>query len=148
MATNLKGTIWGGVTISASPATVSVPSGSINIVSGKENSDAYLYGTKSFTVPNNIRVIRIYFYATSVRPYRDDNDFSCSLRSGSRWLFSDIGGDDPLDTYCDVGVTPGKTYTLTGYLNGAIDSCGIDGSIYLEYSPSINNQTPDYYADY
>lgn len=132
----------GGVTISATPATVSIPTESIEIVSGKEYDYGYLYGSKSFTVPNNIRVIRIYFYATSVRVYQD-NRFSCSLKSGNRWLFSDIGGDYPLDIYRDVGVTPGKTYTLTGYLNGEIDSCGIDGSIYLEYSPSINNATPD-----
>ena len=132
----------GGVTISATPATISVPTGSIEIANGTKYADSHLYGSKSFTVPNNIRVIRIYFYATSVRTYQD-NAFSCSLQSGNRWLFSDIGNDDPLNTYRDVGVTPGKTYTLTGYLDGEIDSCGIDGSIYLEYSPSINNATPD-----
>lgn len=142
MPQTLKGTIWGGVTISATPATVSIPTESIEIVSGKEYGYGHLYGSKSFTVPNNIRVIRIYFYATSVRVYQD-NIFSCSLKSGNRWLFLDIGDDYPLDIYRDVGVTPGKTYTLTGYLDGKIDSCGIDGSIYLEYSPSINNATPD-----
>ena len=142
MTQTLKGTIWGGVTISATPATVSIPTESIEIVSGKDYGYGHLYDSKSFTVPNNIRVIRIYFYATSVRVYQD-NIFSCSLKSGNRWLFSGIGNDDPLDIYRDVGVTPGKTYTLTGYLDGEIDSCGIDGSIYLEYSPSINNATPD-----
>lgn len=142
MTQTLKGTIWGGVTISATPATVSIPTERIEIVSGREYGYGYLYDSKSFTVPNNIRVIRIYFYATSVREYQD-NRFSCSLKSGNRWLFSDIGDDYPLDIYRDVGVTPGKTYTLTGYLNGKIGSCGIDGSIYLEYSPSINNATPD-----
>ena len=142
MATTLKGTIWGGVTFSATPATVSIPTESIEIVSGKDYSYGELFGSKTFTVPNNIRVIRIYFYATSVRVYQD-NSFRCSLKSGNRWLFSNIGDDDPLDIYRDVGVTPGKTYTLTGYLDGKIDSCGIDGSIYLEYSPSINNAAPD-----
>lgn len=132
----------GGVTFSATPATVSIPTESIDIVNGKEYSDSYLYDSKTFTVPNNIRVIRIYFYATSVRKYQK-NSFNCSLKSGNRWLFSNIGRDDPLDIYRDVGVTPGKTYTLTGYLDGEIDSCGIDGSIYLEYSPSINNASPD-----
>ena len=143
MTTTLKGTIWGGVVFSASPATeIVAPTGSIEIVSGKDYGYGHLYDSKSFTVPNNIRVIRIYFYATSVRVYQD-NRFSCSLKSGNRWLFSGIDDDDPLDIYRDVGVTPGKTYTLTGYLDGEIDSCGIDGSIYLEYSPSINNATPD-----
>ena len=121
---------------------MSIPSGSIDIVNDKKNGQGYLYGSKTFTVPNNIRVIRIYFYATSVRVYQE-NSFNCSLKSGNRWLFSNIGGDDPLDTYRDVGVTPGKTYKLSGYLNGKIDSCGIYGSIYLEYSPSINNASPD-----
>lgn len=133
----------GGVTFSASPATINIPSGSIDIVNGKEYSQGYhLHDSKTFTVPNNIRVIRICFYATSVRACQE-NSFDCSLKSGNRWLFSDIGGDDPLDIYRDVGVTPGKTYTLTGYLNGKINSCGIDGLIRLEYSPSINNASPD-----
>lgn len=105
-----------------------------------------MYGSKTFTVPNNIRVIRIYFYAISTRIYKK-NAFSCSLKSGNRWLFSNIGNNDPLNIYRDIGVTPGKTYTLTGYLDGEIDNCGIDGSIHLEYSPSINNATPDF-TDY
>ena len=142
MTSTLKGTIWGGVTFSSTPATVSIPTESIEIVNGKEYGEGYLYDSKTFTVPNNIKVIRIYFYATSVRAY-PDNAFSCSLKSGNRWLFSGIGNDDPLDIYRDVGVTPGKTYTLTCYLDGKIDSCGIDGLIRLEYSPSINTVTPD-----
>lgn len=146
MATTLKGTILGGVIFSANPATINIPSGSIDIVSDEQYSDGYLYGSKSFTVPNNIRVIRIYFYAASVRVY-PDNSFKGSLKSGNRWLLSNIGGSDPLNIYRDIGVTPGKTYTLTGYLEGKISSCGIDGSIYLEYSPSINNETPDF-TDY
>lgn len=121
---------------------MSIPTESIDIVSGKEYGQNFLFDSKTFTVPNNIRVIRIYFYATSVRVH-PGNSFKCSLKSGNRWLFSDIGDNDPLDIYRDVGVTPGKTYTLTGYLDGKIDSCGIEGSIYLEYSPSINNASPD-----
>lgn len=121
---------------------MSIPTESIDIVNGKEYDQGYLYDSKTFTVPNNIRVIRIYFYATSVRIYKE-NSFNCSLKSGNRWLFSNIGGDDPLDIYRDIGVTPGKTYTLTGYLDGENDNCGIDGLIRLEYSPSINNASPD-----
>ena len=142
MATTLKGTIWGGVTFSATPATVSIPSESINIVNDAFYDQSFMDGSTTFTVPNNIRVIRIYFYATSVRAYQENN-FTCSLKSGNRWLFSNIGGGDPLDICRYVGVTPGKTYALTGYLNGSIDSCGINGLIRLDYSPSINNTSPD-----
>lgn len=132
----------GGVTISASPATINIPTGSIEIANVTYTDQSYISGVKTFTVPNNIRVIRIYFYATSARVY-PDNGFSFSLKSGNRWLFSDIGDDDPLDTFRDVGVTPGKTYALTGYLNGKIDSCGINGLISLKYSPSINDALLD-----
>lgn len=59
MAATLKGTIWGGVTISASPATVSIPSGSIYIKPD---------GTERFTVPNGIKVLYVEGFYVGVTP--------------------------------------------------------------------------------
>ena len=50
MATTLKGTIWGGVTFSASPATASVPTGSVDILVGQ---------TTIFTVPAGIIILEV-----------------------------------------------------------------------------------------
>lgn len=53
MATTLKGTIRGGVTFSVSPATVSIPTGSVTITEDK------IYSTYTFTVPAGIKVVAL-----------------------------------------------------------------------------------------
>ena len=58
MSTTLKGTIWGGVTISASPATASVPTGEHRVTTKWVSDD-------QFTVPNRITVVMVSSNITS-----------------------------------------------------------------------------------
>lgn len=139
MATTLKGTIWGGVTFSASPATVSIPTGSVTITE-KDN----LYSTHTFTVPAGIKVVELRlteYYSTygpiyiGVTPGSSHN-----LRLyGRQWsqirLYGVICG-----THHDVEWGKPIPYPISGgYLRFL--------NYIISWSPEINTHTPDY-TDY
>lgn len=88
MAATLKGTIWGGVTISASPATASVPTG--YLVNEYDCGSAI---TRTITIPNNVHVIRAYAYAENNSGGASDEyrDIRVDIyRDKKRWNYNKI----------------------------------------------------------
>lgn len=146
MATALKGTIWGGVTFSATPATVSIPTGSINLPSSYNQ-------TIDFTVPTGIKVVALY----------QTLDLSGQVTDNSRHTISTFY----------IGVTPGSSHKLTNFFQGNPNTmagthfgvkCGTHNNAWvgegvpplvfvvsvkyrISWSPEINTHTPDH-TDY
>ena len=132
MATTLKGTIWGGgVTISASPATVGIPSGEHRV--GTE------FGIDQFTIPNGITVVMI---STNVT---NDKKQYIGVTSGSTYELT-ITGKPPEQT-----PAPGVLLIrLAHYSTGIVWYYASEGrtNFIISWSPEINSMTPtieDYY---
>ena len=136
MATTMKGIIGGGgLTISASPATISIPTG--YLVNEKDTYNDYI--TKTITIPSGIKVINVYASC-----YSDDSTevlfLSVSNDSNHKfWLDNNDYNSVASDEY--IGVTPNKQYSVTAIANAHDGNAYID-SFYIQYSPEINNKTP------
>lgn len=121
----------GGVTFSASPATINAPTG---------NTDSYYVdGFRSmdivFTPPPGVKVVLCEMNAEA-----QDDEFSCTLINSSNviiWVYAD--GIVSADNSSYVAVTPNKTYKLALSFNNYSGS----GSVVLYYSPEINNHSVD-----
>ena len=132
MATTIKGVVGGGLTISASPATIDIPSGKIIL----EDSDNTNY---SLTIPSGVKVLEVYLSIDSLAEGVEAVLYIANNKSDKTW--ADVSGwwedgfPDDITNY--VGVTPGKTYSLNIQMD-------VDGSSsgYIAYSPTINNKTP------
>ena len=116
MTTSLKGTIWGGVVFSASPATVSVPTGSTTISAG------------IFTVPEGVNVIKLYI---------DHNIVYVGVTPKTKHkinVITDVHGDEyfNIQVYC-------VTHNIT-YMD--IDSIDYIETVDISWSPEINKKTP------
>ena len=133
MATTIKGVVGGGLTISASPATVSVPTGYL-----VENESDYDYITETITIPNGIKVIEV--HASASADYTD-YPIVLSIRSDNKHWHSDDGDYYGISYNGYIGVTPNKQYTVNVSVSGRDVNGHID-SFYIRYSPEINNKTP------
>lgn len=137
MATTIKGVVGGGgLTISASPATINISTGKIIL------EDSMVNRNYSLTIPSGVKVLEVYLSINSLAEGVEGVINIANNKSDKTW--ADVTGwwEDgfPDDTTNYVGVTPGKTYSL--YIN--IDVEG-DSSGYIAYSPEINNKTPTIY---
>lgn len=136
MATTIKGVVGGGLTISASPATVSVSTGKIIL------KDSMVDRNYSLTIPSGVKVLEVYLSIDSLAEGVEGVIYITNNKSDKTWAevpgWWEDGFPDDITNY--VGVTPGKTYSLNIQI-------GIDGgsSGYIAYSPEINNKTPDVY---
>lgn len=139
MSQTLTGTIWGGVTISASPATASVPTGYL-----VNEYDCGSSITRTITIPNNVHVINVYAYAKNNAGGASDEyrDVSVEIyRNNKKWGYNSNSNTGSVGCNRDIGVTPNKQYTVSMYANGN----EVYSIFQIEYSPTINNVTPDVY---
>lgn len=136
MATTIKGVVGGGLTFSASPATIDIPTGKIIL------EDSMVNRNYSLTIPSGVKVLEVYLSINSLDEGVEAVINIANNKSDKTW--ADVTGwwedGSPDDTTNYVGVTPGKTYSL--YINMDVEG---DSSGYIAYSPEINNKTPDVY---
>ncbi len=136
MATTIKGVVGGGLTISASPATINIPTGKIIL------KDSMVNRNYSLTIPSGVKVLEVYLSINSLAEGVEGVIYIANNKSDKTWAevqgWWEDGFPDDITNY--VGVTPGKTYSL----NIQIDIDG-DSSGYIAYSPEINKKTPDVY---
>lgn len=136
MATTIKGVVGGGLTISASPATIDIPTGKIIL------KNSMVDRNYSLTIPSGVKVLKVYLSIDSLAEGDEGVIYITNNKSDKTWAevqgWWEDGFPDDITNY--VGVTPGKTYSLNIQI-------GIDGdsSGYIAYSPEINNKTPDVY---
>ena len=126
----------GGVTISASPATIFVPpTGYL----AKEN--VYDKTTKTITIPNGVKVIELYASCNAYDSHFDESTVSITVSSNNKQWYSnsDIYSVESTEY---IGVTPNKQYTVTVVAGGEDE---YQGYFYIKYSPEINNKTPTVY---
>ena len=126
----------GGVTISASPATINIPTGYLV----NESGDNYI--RRTITIPNGIHVIEVYVHCF-VEMTHIENYVYIGLQSNNKQWYS---GNDLFNKswFGYIGVTPNKQYTASL----TCDSDERDAYIktfYIKYSPEINNKTPTIY---
>lgn len=136
MATTIKGVVGGGLTISASPATIDIPTGKIILENSMYDKNYLL------TIPSGVKVLEVYLSIDSLDEGAEG--YIRILNNNSHKIWADIQGwwenDSDDDTTNYVGVTPGKTYSL--FISMEVDG---DSSGYIAYSPEINNKTPTIY---
>ena len=136
MATTIKGVVGGGLTISASPATINIPTGKIIL------EDSMVNRNYSLTIPSGVKVLEVYLSINSLAEGVEGVIYIANNKSDKTWVdvqgWWEDGFPDDITNY--VGVTPGKAYSLNIQM-------GIDGSSsgYIAYSPTINNKTPTIY---
>lgn len=128
----------GGTTFSASPATVSIPTG--YLVDERNTYDNDI--TRTITIPNGIHVIEVYAEASSEHEMIDDYQLWMSVSSNNKqWYHGSNSDYDSVSFQGYIGVTQNKQYSIRVYAN----TRGADSSIdifYIKYSPEINNKTP------
>lgn len=133
MATTMKGVVGGGLTISASPATIDIPTGKIAL------ADSTVDRNYSLTIPSGVKVLEVYLSIDSLDEGAEGLLYITNNKNGNTW--ADVSGwwedvfPDDITNY--VGVTPGKTYSLIINMDVYGSSSG-----YIAYSPTINNKTP------
>ena len=116
----------GGVTFSASPATVSVPTGSIVI-----------YERRNFTVPNGVKIIQVSYDGS-------DNAISyVGVTSGSQHILESFTGGDaqPITPHgvCCITHKISNEYIPWVFVRLPYE---VDPKYRLSWSPEINNKTP------
>ena len=135
MATTMKGIIGGGLTFTASPATVSIPTGYLVNEQNTYNDDI----TRTITIPNGIHVIEVYANASS--SHEEDYPVYMTVSSNNKQWYR--GGDygETVSFLGYIGVTPNKRYSIRVYVGVRGGESYID-RFYIKYSPEINNKTP------
>ena len=130
MSQTLKGTIWGGVVFSASPATVQITSDS-----KYESTDSVT--SFSFIPPESVRVIKCDMDSDSQSgAYKGE-----LYTSSSTWASVD-GYGSAATSISYVGVTPGKTYELQlTYESDFSEEVG-GVSVVMSWSSEINKIPP------
>lgn len=136
MATTIKGVVGGGLTISASPATIDIPTGKIIL------EDSMYNRNYSLTIPSGVKVLEVYLSIDSLDEGAEGVLYITNNKSNKGWAevsgWWEDGFPDDITNY--VGVTPGKTYSLIISMDVYGSSSG-----YIAYSPEINNKTPTIY---
>lgn len=93
----------------------------------------------SLTIPSGVKVLEVYLSIDSLDEGAEG--YLCIVNNRNDKTWADVGGwwEDgfPDDITSYVGVTPGKTYSLTI----SMDTDG-SNSGYIAYSPTINTHTP------
>ena len=130
MATTLKGTIMGGVTISASPATAQITSDS-----RFESTDSMT--SFSFTPPESVRVIKCDMDADS-----QSGAYEGVLCSSNNSWASVTGYGSSATSISYVGVTPKKTYELQLTYESDFDEEAGGVSVVMSWSSEINKIPP------
>lgn len=124
---------------------VSVPVDPTNLV-----SQSYTVTGKSavdrafpFTVPDSVNVIEVTYYLNINSSLQASNPWSSYVRGNVTYVSHSIKNNTATKTVY-VGVTPGKSYTLSHHADvyNKILSLDISYSISVKYSQSINQQTP------
>ena len=137
MATTVKGVVGGGgLTISASPATIDIPTGYLVDESNFANI------TRVITIPNKVKVISVSAYGENDNDiaHWEDRPIDMRVKSSNRlWYTGSDNGSTSFSVY--IGVTPNKQYTIRANVSGA-DALM---NLYIGYSPEINNETPTIY---
>lgn len=136
MATTMKGVVGGGLTISASPATIDIPTGKIIL------EDSMYNRNYSLTIPSGVKVLEVYLSIDSLDEGAEGVLYITNNKSNKGWAEVSGWWEDvfPYDITNYVGVTPGKTYSLIISMDVYGGSSG-----YIAYSPEINNKTPTIY---
>lgn len=131
---------WGGgTTFSASPATVSVPTGYLVDEKNTYTNDI----TRTITIPNGVHVIEVYAYANGEHEMEYPLFMTVSSNN-KQWYHGSNGGDGPVAFQGYIGVTQNKQYSVRVYAGVRGGDSYID-RFYIRYSPEINKQTPDIY---
>lgn len=135
MATTMKGTIWGGLTFTASPATeIVIPTG--YLINETNTYDI----TRTITIPNGVKVIEVYAEASSDNQVESEMVYINVSSSNKSWYGSSGNYGAIIRGY--VGVTPNKQYAVALSVNSRLDNTAIAYRYYIKYSPEINKQTP------
>ena len=125
----------GGLTISASPATIDIPTGKIIL---EDNTDDRNY---SLTIPSGVKVLEV---CLSIDSLNEGVECYISIQNNNGdKIWADIAcwwENSPVVITNYVGVTPGKRYSL--YINMDVEG---SSSGYIAYSPTINNKAPTIY---
>ena len=138
MTTTLKGTIRGGVVFSASPATVSIPTGYLIDERNTYNDDIL----RTITIPNGIHVIEVYAEASG--SHELDCPLFITVSSNNKQWYHGGNNDGPIAFRGYIGVTQNKQYSIRVHAGVRGGDSYID-RFYIRYSPEINKQTPDIY---
>lgn len=139
MATTLKGTIRGGVTFIASPATINIPTGSTN----------FNY-TGIFTPPPNVKVVKVRLYGTDYYGNKIDETTFVGVTPSREYKLT---GELPFERqdeqemfYMDAVLYNVVTGTNKLVYWIGVDEYNADGadplSCTISWSPEINTHTP------
>ena len=125
----------GGTAFSASPATVSVPTGYLVYEEGVG------YINRTITIPNGVSVVEVYGRAVNI----DSEPAEVSIvvvnnYTNKAWLSSYNLDDVEFGGY--VGVSPNKRYSIRVSTNTHTGASSEIETFYIKYSPEINNKTP------
>lgn len=137
MSTTMKGTIGGGLTFTASPAT------EIVIPTGYLINETNVYDiTRTITIPNGVKVIEVYVEGGSDNQVETERVLIrvTTINTNKQWVIADGNYGAIARGY--IGVTPNKQYTVELYIHNRLDDTAIAYSYYIKYSPEINKQTP------
>lgn len=129
----------GGLTISASPATVSIPTGYLIDERNTYNDDIL----RTITIPNGVKVIKVYAEASGSNEL-DSPLFITVSSNNKQWYRGSNNGDGPVAFLGYIGVTQNKQYSIRVLATVRGGDSYID-RFYIRYSPEINKQTPDIY---
>lgn len=128
----------GGTTFSASPATVSIPTGYLVDERNTYNNDI----TKTITIPNGIHVIEVYAEASGDAETENSYTLWMIVSSNNKqWYHGSNGGYGSVSFQGYIGATQNKQYSITVHANARGGDSSID-RFYIRYSPEINNKTP------
>ena len=99
----------------------------------------YLSKTVSITIPNGVNVLYIYSFAESTEGYDDYVSVEIINTSNNKvWRYRQEGYSFYDQWY--VGVTPGKTYTISLNLGAEYNLSA--GELKISYSQAINQKNP------
>lgn len=128
----------GGLTISASPATIDIPTGYLVY----ESNFASII--RVITIPNNVKVISVSAYGEIDNDiaHWEDRPIDMQITSSNKrelWYNDSSNGSISFSAY--IGVTPNKQYTIRASVSGSSALMSLN----ISYSPEINNKTPGIY---
>ena len=130
--------VTGNVTIGAS-LEASIPTTETYLVNENVGMGDYLSKTVSITIPNGVNVLYIYSFAESTEGYDDYVSVEIINTSNNKvWRYKQEGYSFYDQWY--VGVTPGKTYTISLNLGAEYNLSA--GELKISYSQAINQKNP------
>nr|DAG40472.1 MAG TPA: hypothetical protein [Caudoviricetes sp.] len=139
MATTLKGTIWGGgVTFSASPATVSVPTGSVNFTYVGE-----------FTIPQGVHVVKARLYGTNYYGGETSKTAFVAVTPNKKYRLMGVWpfeySEEQTERFYADEILINNTIGGVSWIGPSVyDLSEVDNlNFTISWSPEINTHTPD-----